>query len=72
MTNPSVTTPRIDWTAVERNGVYYNFKGVTAEGLVLADRGWRPQVVGVDKPGDYRVKLFADTSGLEDGDEPGD
>jgi len=63
-----MTTPRIDWTAVERNGVYYNFKGVTAEGLMLADRGWRPQVVGVDKPGDYRVKLFADTSGMEEGD----
>jgi len=63
-----MTTPRIDWTAVERNGVYYNFKGVTAEGLTLTERGWRPQVVGVDKPGDYRVKLFADTTGVEEGE----
>jgi len=56
-----MTTPRIDWTSIRPNGPYLNFQGVTAENLTLVDRGGSSNVVAVDKPNDYRIKLFAQT-----------
>jgi len=57
--------PRVDWANVRWNGPYGNFEGVGVEGMTLADRGGRPRVVAVDKPNDWRLKLFAAVPGTE-------
>lgn len=56
---------KLSWTSATRKdgGTYRNVEDPAAEGFVLADRGSSPQVVGVFKPGDYRLKVFVEQPG---------
>jgi len=64
-----MTSMRVDWTDVRPIKNYYNFYGITAEQLMLVERGSRPQMVAVDKSNDYRIKLFAATVETEGEEE---